>query len=70
MYLPSVGRTLRTTARISRLSLRELPVLEENIMCFTLTLVRSFPNPVPGGTRVPYWASLDVTVRCLSSLLC
>ena len=26
-------------------------------------LVRRFPNPVPEGIRVPYWALLDVTVR-------
>jgi len=26
-------------------------------------LSRRFPNPVPYGTRVPYWALIDVTVR-------
>jgi hypothetical protein len=26
-------------------------------------LSRRFPNPVPHGTRVPYWALIDVTVR-------
>ncbi len=34
----------------------------ENLLRLTLKLVPRFPNPVPSGVYVPYWAALDVTV--------
>jgi hypothetical protein len=53
MHLPLTGWTMRTTARRRCLPPREFPVLEENLMCGTLTLVRRFPNPIPAGTLLP-----------------
>jgi len=34
----------------------------ENLLHLTLKLVPRFPNSVPSGIYVPYWATLDVTV--------
>ncbi|KAH9984237.1 hypothetical protein BJV77DRAFT_202333 [Russula vinacea] len=37
---------------------------EYSANCTTTPPAPEFPNPVPEGTRVPYWALLDPTVRC------
>ena len=40
----------------------EFPLVVENLFPLTSYLVFRFPNPVPPEIRVPYWATLDVTV--------
>ena len=64
MYLALAGWTIHSTARRYCLRLRAFSLLEEDLMCSSLTLVRRFPNPILAGTRLQHWALLDVTVRC------
>jgi hypothetical protein len=64
MYLSSAGRHGWPAAQRPRLPRREFIVAADNLLCLTLRLTRSFPNPVPSGIRVPHWSILDVTVRC------
>jgi hypothetical protein len=56
-------RLMHTTAQKYCLPGPEFPFATESLIPFDVIIGRRFPNPVPAGTAVPYWAFIDVTVR-------
>lgn len=63
VYVLLAGLCIQPTAQAFIVPHRELTVVERGFLPLIEKLHPSFPNPVPDGTYVPYWALINVTVR-------
>ena len=62
-YIFLAGLTIPPTVRVVLFPHCELIIVTIGSLALTEKHTRSYAYPVPGGTSVPYWARLTVTVR-------